>query len=133
VEAPEPQEAAPEPAPPAPEAPAPEPQNVQTVRDAKGNVTHRPYVVLQQVDMQHFERLAWHEDADGKHVPAGPGTRRSSIALVRSAADALVLGYKVVGVPEAGARLVAVPLSSFAVKTVKPKPPEPTRTRLSIN
>lgn len=100
--------------------------------DSAGRVTHRQYIVLRPLGNGKFEQITWHVDAEGKMVPKGPGTKVQRYAVERSQPDALITGYKAVGAPDAGAVLIATPISQFQQKTIKPKAPEPSRTRLSI-
>jgi hypothetical protein len=103
------------------------------LKDEKNRVTHRAYHVLRALTVGKFERVFFHVDAEGKIVPKGTeGAKRRSTVLARSAQDALVHGYKAVGAPADGVMLVAVPHSHFQLKPVRPKPPEPSKTRLQI-
>jgi hypothetical protein len=109
--------------------PAPVPDEL---KDAKGRVTHRQYVILRPTSPGKFEQVAWHVNKDGEMAPKGPGTKKQNVTLARTGDDALAVAYKALGAPPEGIMLVAVSQSHFQIKPVRPKPVEPSRTRLQI-
>lgn len=137
VETPPPVERPVDPAPgTAVEAP-PEAQAVETPEQADAEAPTakglRKYVILQVDGPGKFSQVFWYVNDKGAMVPKGPNTRRQGIALVNGQEQALKIGYMAVGSPPDGASFVATAALYFVVKKVKPKPPEPSRQRLSIS
>lgn len=131
AEAPAPEAQAPEEDAPEPEEDAPVPEETTS---PSGKTTHRRYVVLQATETGRFEQLAWYEDKSGKMVSRGTsGAKRQTVALSRGTDDALKVGYLALGSPPEGVTLVAVAALHFQPRRVRPKPPEPSRTRLEIS
>jgi hypothetical protein len=113
---------------PAEDAPVPEPTT-----DKKGAVTHRQYMLFQPEGAGKWREVAWYETKAGKMVPKGTdGAKRQKVCLARGQGDALRIGFRAVGSPEGGAKLVAVALTYFQVRHVEPNPEPPSRQKLTI-
>lgn len=115
----------------------PEPEDAETpeeIKDKKGRVALRNYVVLLVEGNGKFRQVTWYEDKAGKMVTRGtPGAKRQSYALARDATGALATGFAAMGAPEGGVPLVAVAASHFQIKNVAPKEDPQPRRRLSIS
>jgi hypothetical protein len=101
--------------------------------DKAGKVTKRLYLVYRVAAPGKLEQVFWYEDAKGNMTSKKtPGSKRQSVCVVRSAQDALKIGYAALGSPDEGVKLVAVAALHFQEKTVAPAPIIPTRVRLEI-
>lgn len=103
-------------------------------RNESGKTTHRRYYVLQLTGAGKFEQVAWYEDENGQMVAKGTkGAKRQTVALSRGTDDALKIGFAALGSPQEGVKIVAVAALHFQPRTVRPKPPEPSKARLEIS
>jgi hypothetical protein len=113
----------------------PEGDGIETpdeLKDKKGRVTHRRYLILQPDGNGKYTEIHWWIDKDGRLVPQGTkGAKKQKHALSRGQEDALKIGYHAVGCPPR-VTLIAVAESQFQPKTIEPDQPRPERTRLKI-
>jgi hypothetical protein len=95
----------------------------------------RGYIVLKVDSPGKFSQVSWFEDPDtGKMVAEGTvGAKRQTVVQARFRNDALKIGYLAVGSPPDGVTLIAVAATAFLPRKVRPKPPEPSKTRLDIS
>lgn len=103
------------------------------VQNAAGAVTHRRYVLLTPSGNGTFKEVHWLEDEQGKMVAKGtPGAKKQTRALARGQEDALDIGFRAMGSPEDGCKVVAVAETYFQVRHVQPDPDPPVRRKLVI-
>src|SRR5215831_6128666 len=99
----------------------------------KGEVMKRPYRILTPDGAGKWKEVSWFEDAEGNMVEKGaPGARKQTQCLVRGTDEALRIGYKAMGSPAQGIKLVAIATSFFKVKNVAPEEEKVPRMRLKI-
>lgn len=107
-------------------------ESPEELKDKKGRVTHRRYLILQPDGSGKYTEVHWHVDKDGRMVAAGTkGAKKQKHALSRGQEDALKIGYAAVGAPPR-VTLIAVAESQFQPKTIEPEAPRPERARLKI-
>lgn len=110
-----------------------EPQARDSETDTSGKVTKRAYRVLAPDGGGKWHEVTWYEDANGKMVERGsPGATKQNTCVVRGQAEALRIGWRAMGAPQDGCKLVAVSGANFRVRHVGPEvKPEP-RVKLAI-
>lgn len=103
------------------------------VKDKKGVVTHRPYVILTPDGEGKWREVHWWVDKGDKMVKKGtPGAKRQRLCSARGQEEALAVGYNALGSPDGGVKLVAIAETYFQPKQVEPDPVPVTRQRLKI-
>lgn len=103
------------------------------VQNDAGAVTHRRYVLLTPSGNGAFKEVHWLEDEKGKMVAKGtPGAKKQTRALARGQEDALDIGFRAMGSPEDGCKVVAVAETYFQIRHVQPDPDPPVRRKLVI-